>query len=272
MKRLTLLAIAVALVAPLAARGWTQKLGFDLIFNEGYYSSNWTGTEKTSASLTATLGHAAGLQLVKPVRFDHAGVIAFGQQLTQRDSVTWDRSKSEDKIQLDEVLRFTLGAWVDPLISVQLKSQFIDQSDATQTRWLNPLQLLETMGAGRRFYDDSTRFLSSQLGFAARQLWTAPSPMVADAGLSWITAFKTIVFSKNAGYSTQLTVYEPLIAFTSTPVNPVPQVDWQHELSARFNRALSGKLFLQLLYDENIVKAIRFKQTLGLGLSLAWPS
>jgi hypothetical protein len=268
-----LLLLAVALVAPLAAQGWTQKLGFDLIFNEGYYSDNWTGDEKTSGSLTATLGHAAGIQIAKPVRFDHAGVFAFGQQLTQRDSVTWDRSKSEDKVQLDEVLRFTLGAWVDPLASVQLKSQFIDQSDATKTRWLNPLQLLETMGAGRKFYDDSTRFLTSQLGFAARQLWSTPTPMVADAGLSWMTNFKTIVFSKNASYLTQLTVYEPLLAFTTgTTLKRTPQVDWQHELSARFNRALSGKLFFQLLYDENVTSAVRFKQTLGMGLSLTWPS
>jgi hypothetical protein len=267
------LAVCAALAAPVWAQGWTQKLGFDLIFNEGYYSDNWTGDEKSSGSLTATLGHSAGIQIAEPVRFDHASVFAFGQQLTQRDSVTWDRSKSEDKIQLDEVLRFTFGAWVDPLVSVQLKTQFLDQTDTTTTRWLNPLQLLETMGAGREFYDDSTRLLASQVGFSARQLWTTPAPMVADAGLSWMTAFKTIVFSKNAGYSTHLTVYEPLVAFASdTTLKRTPQVDWQHELTARFNRALSGKLFFQLLYDQNVVNAVRFKQTLGMGLSLAWPS
>jgi hypothetical protein len=270
MKRL----IVIALLASVATGGeWAQKLGFDLTANQGYYSSNWAGTEKTQASLTAMLGHSAGSQLAEKVRFDHQAALAFGQQLTQLDSTTWDLGKSEDKIQLDEILRFTLGAWVDPLASVQLKSQFVDQSDTLRTRFLNPLQLLETMGAGRRFWDDSTRALSSQVGVSARQLWQAPAAAVADAGLSWTSAFRTILFSKNAGYATQLTVYKPLLTFgATTDLAGLPEIDWQHELTARFNRVLAGKLFVQLLYDEKVVSAVRLKQTLGMGLSLAWPN
>ena len=282
MKSSIILAVlAVGLTLPASAgnadSGWTQQLGFELLFNQGYYSANWQGDEKTSGSLTASLDHDAQRQLAGPVRLEHEIALAFGEQATKLDSAAgggWDFSKSEDKIRLDEALRFTLGFWVDPIVSVQLKSQFLDQRDTASTRYLNPLELLESAGFGRRFFDDSTRTLTSEIGAAARQVFdrTADEP-VADAGISWTTAFKTIVFSRNAGYSSRLTLYKPLLVLGGdTEVGTWPQVDWENELSARFNKALSGKVFVRLLFDENVDEDVRLKQTLGMGLSLAWPT
>lgn len=272
-------ALAVLALAATAAEPgpWEQQAGFELLFNQGYYSTNWQGDEKTSGSLTASLDHLAQRQLASAVRFEHEMALAFGEQLTRRDSAAgggWESSKSEDKVNLDEALRFTLGFWVDPLLLVQLRSQFLDNRDTSQTRWLNPLQLLETAGFGRKFYDDSTRTLTSELGAAARQLFDAADTLtVSDAGVSWTTAFRTKVFSPNAGYSTRLTLYKPLLAFgTNTELGTWPLVDWQHELSARFNKFLSGKVFVQVLFDELVDPDVRLKQTLGMGLSLAWPA
>ena len=57
-------------------------------------------------------------------------------------------------------------------------------------------------------------------------------------------------------------------------VGNLPEVDWEHTLAARFTKALSGKLYVQMLWDEKDPENTdpRFKQTLGMGLSLAWPS
>lgn len=267
---LGLLAIAATAAEP---GPWKQQAGFELLFNQGYYSPNWAGDEKTSGSLTATLGHRAGRQFAPAVRFEHEAGLAFGEQLTRADSV-WVTSKSEDKVNFDEAVRFTLGFWVDPLLLVQLRSQFIDTRDPDATRWLNPLQLLETAGFGRKFYDDSTRTLTSELGAAARQLFDAADTLtVSDAGVSWNTAFRTLVFTPNAGYSTKLTLYKPLVAFgANTELGTWPQVDWQHELSARFNKVISGKVFAQALFDDRVDETPRLKETVGLGLSLAWPA
>jgi len=269
--------LALIVISAAGAGGWEQKLGFELLLNQGYYSSNWQGDEQTSGSLTATFGHRAQNQLARVVRFEHDMGLAFGEQLRERDSASgggWEVSKSEDKVRFDELIRFTLGGWIDPLVGLQLRSQFIDTRDSN-TLFLNPLQLLETFGGGRKFYDDSTRTLTTELGAAARQAWDAraTTDLVADAGVSWTTLFRTIVFTKNAGYSTKLVVYKPLVALGGeTTVGTWPQVDWEHELSARFNKALSGKVYVQLLFDEKVHDRPRLKQTLGMGLSLAWPA
>jgi hypothetical protein len=259
---------------------WVQKLGFELMFNQGFYSTNWQGDEKTSGSLTATLGHTAQKQLARPFRFEHDVALAFGEQAIRQEDETWDMSKSEDKIRFDELLRFTLGFWVDPLASVQLKSQFFSTDTSEQMHWLNPLQLLETVGVGRKFFDTEARTLTSELGVAARQLWdqTAEPDQVADAGVSWISAFRTILGSPGAEYKTRLTLYKPLVAFqTGGDLGTLPEVDWENDVSARFTRVLSGKLYVQMLYSdrglaEGETASPRIKQTLGLGLSLAWPS
>lgn len=252
--------------------GWKQQAGFELLFNQGYYSSNWAGDEKTSGALTASLNHLAHRQFTRRLRFEHEAELGFGQQLT-RDEEGWTASKSEDKVNLDELLRFTLGLWVDPLVLVQVRSQFLDNRDPDATYWLNPTQLLEAVGVGRRFFDDPVRTLTSEFGAAARQLFDrADTLTVSDAGLSWITGFRTRVFSPNAGYATRLTLYKPLVALGSADeLGTWPQVNWQHELSARFNKALSGKVFAQVLFDDRVDETPRLKQTIGLGLSLAWP-
>jgi hypothetical protein len=268
-----LAALLALLTAAAEPGGWAQHAGFELLANQGYYSPNWAGDEKTSGALTASLGHRARRQFTTKLRFEHEVALAFGQQLT-RDSTAWTASKSEDKVNLDELLRFTLGLWVDPLILGQLRSQFLDNRDPAKTYWLNPAQLLEAAGVGRRFFDDSTRTLTSEFGAAARQIIDAADTLtVSDAGLTWITAFRTLVFSPNAGYTTKLTLYKPLVAFgTATELGSWPQVDWQHELSARFNKYLSGKVFARLLFDDRVDETPRVKETVGLGLSLAWPA
>ncbi len=266
-----LVLVLVVASAQDAAGSWQQKLGFELLLNEGYYSSNWVGNEQTSGSVTAMLGHSAARQLSGKVKFEHELGLAFGQLLSH-DSLSdrWQTSKSEDKVRLDDVLRFTLGLWVDPLVSFRLKSQFIDGRN-TPTKYLNPIELLETGGVGRRFCDDSTRALTSQIGAAARQVFDRDTTAVADAGVSWITAFRHLLFSRDAEYTTKLVAYKPLLAFSSgAELGTWPVLDWEHAITARFNKALSGKVYVQVLFDETVHASPRLKQTLGMGLSLAW--
>ncbi|HDQ98987.1 MAG TPA: DUF3078 domain-containing protein [candidate division WOR-3 bacterium] len=278
MRSCLLVAVLAVLLLALTANaaqpgGWEQEAGFELLFNQGYYSPNWAGDEKTSGALTASIGHRAQRQFTGVLRLEHELELAFGQQLT-RNSATWTASKSEDKLNLDELLRFTLGLWVDPLVLVQARSQFLDGRDPQETQWFNPVQLLEAAGFGRKFFDDEVRTLTSEFGAAARQVFDRLDTLtVSDAGLSWTTAYRTRFFSPNAGYATRLALYKPLVAFgTDTELGTLPQADWRHELSARFNKVLSGKVFAQVLFDDRVDDTPRLKQTLGLGLSLAWPA
>lgn len=257
------------------ATPWQQNLDFELLFSQGYYSSNWLGEERTSGSATAGLNHRANNQLAPIIRFEHELGLAFGQQVTQTESAettVWTSIKSEDKIKLDEALRFTLGAWLDPILRLEAKSQFIDGRISPRT-FFNPLELFEAAGGGRRFYDDSTRMLTSELGIAFRQYWgrTSLDSLRADAGFKWTSAYRTRFFSPLASFATRLTFYEPLFKIGGeTELNRKPEIDWESELSVRFGRALSGRVAIQLLSDSRAPQP-RIKQILGLGLSLAWP-
>jgi hypothetical protein len=270
---LVFLLVLAGLAAAQDNAAWQQKLGFSLLLNEGLYSTNWQGDEKTSGSITASVDHAAQKQLAPALKFEHAVGLAFGQQVADEGDNGWQWSKSEDKIRLDEVLRLTLGIWVDPFVSAALKSQFIDGRDTTTERYVHPLELLEAAGVGRTFFDSEARALKSQLGAAARQLFDDLDTLgtVADAGLTWSTDFRTRLGTPDAGYSTKLVLYKPLVSFGSGhPVGTWPQLDWQHELNAKIGKFITAKAYVQLLYDEVVDDKLRFKQTLGLGLSYAW--
>lgn len=268
-----LVLILAGIAAAQADNAWQQKFGFSLMLNEGYYSDNWAGEEKTSGSATASIDHAAQKQLARALKFEHAIGLAFGQQVTDEDTLGWQWSKSEDKIRLDEVLRFTLGLWVDPYVSGALKSQFIDGRDTTVERYIHPVELLEAAGVGRTFFESEQRMLKSQLGAASRQLFDELDTLgtVADAGVTWSTDFRTQLGTPEAGYSSKLVLYKPLVSFGSGhPVGTWPQLDWQHELGAKIGKYITAKAFVNLLYDEIVHDKLRLKQTLGLGLSYAW--
>lgn len=266
---------ALALVVAIAAAqapGWGQRFNFSLLLNEGLYSANWTGEEKTSGSITAAVNHAAQKQFTRQFRFEHGIALAFGQQVTD-EGEAWRWSKSEDKIRLDEVARFTLGIWVDPFVSAALKSQFIDRRDTLRTRLVHPLEFLEAAGVGRTFFESEQRMLKSQVGAAARQLLDELDTLgtVADAGVTWSTDFRTRLGTPDAAYSSKLVLYKPLVAFgTGREVGTWPQLDWQHELGAKIGKFVTARAYVQLLYDEIVLDQVRFKQTLGLGLSYAW--
>jgi hypothetical protein len=273
--RNAVLVFALVLAGIAAAQdnaAWQQKFNFSLLLNEGLYSTNWQGDEKTAGSVTASIDHAAQKQLAPVLKFEHAIGLAFGQQVTDEGDDGWQWAKSEDKIRLDEVLRLTLGIWVDPFVSAALKSQFIDGRDTARQRWLNPLEFLEAAGVGRTFFESDARALKSQLGAAARQLLDAADTLtVSDAGVTWSTDFRTRLGTPDAGYSTKLVLYKPLVALGgSRDIGTWPQLDWQHELNAKIGKFITAKAYVQLLYDEVVNDRLRFKQTLGLGLSYAW--
>ena len=45
-------------------------------------------------------------------------------------------------------------------------------------------------------------------------------------------------------------------------------MNWEHILTAQLTRYLQTNLYFQLLYDKEIDKGVRIKQTLGMGVAV----
>jgi hypothetical protein len=265
---------------------WRITVTSGLTATQTAYSDNWAGGEAGSVSWAFTSLTEAGRQLSPKLNSTTVLKLAFGQTLTQtriNDSTTrWSKPlKSTDLIDLESVLRFTLQKFVDPYLAVRIESQFYDGSFPGLKRYLSPLKTTESGGFMKVFKDDpKTYTLKSRLGFALRQistkdmvdtvLLTTKRSTTNDGGLESVSDFKAQL-SSNLSYTSKLTLYKAL--FFSKSKEAVNDnwksidMNWEHLIGASITKYLQTTLNFQILYDKEIDKKARIKETLGLGLS-----
>lgn len=137
LKLLTLMLVAqadsAAGMAPQAAPAnpWATTIEASLMTTQNAYSDSWSGGEMGSVSWAANLAASAQRQHSAKVNHRNTAKLAFGQTLSQEEGTKRWRvpSKSTDLIDLESMLRLTLGLAVDPFASLRLESQFRDARD-----------------------------------------------------------------------------------------------------------------------------------------------
>ena len=164
-------AAAIAAVAPVGAAEWDVASELNLTLTQNAYSDNWNGQEVGSLSWAANSNTIIESQLTSVLNTRATTKLAFGQTHSQNlESRRWLKPvKSTDLVDFEEVLRFTLGGVVDPFASGHLESQFVDQSDAAKTEYLNPVKLTETFGVARAIIDEEDREWTTRIGGGLRQ-------------------------------------------------------------------------------------------------------
>ena len=125
--------------------------------------------------------------------------------------------KSTDEINFESVLRLTLGFIVDPFVSAQLQSQFWDKSDATLSRYFNPVDLNEALGVARQLVKHDKTELVSRLGFGLkqrfdRQVMDTLTQIRADkssnyGGVTFATDFTTPLAQEKISYTSKLVLF-----------------------------------------------------------------
>lgn len=155
--------------------------------------------------------------------------LALGYTMTQDTTRHWGKpAKSTDLVDLESVLRFTLGVFVDPFASLRLESQFIDTRDALFTRYLNPIKPTEGFGVVRVFIKQPKQELASKLGGAFKQvidrdvLTPDGRQTITDnyGGILFSTDFHTPLFGEQVTYLGRFSVFQALFFSkrTSSPV------------------------------------------------------
>ncbi len=264
-------------------RAWKTTLEASLGLTQAAYSDNWQGGEVGSIIWAANLHGTAEKQLSSLFKWENDLKLAFGQTHNQdKETKKWAApEKSTDKIRFDSILKFTLESWVDPYIAGIFESQFYDASNPDKRLYLNPIDLTESAGASKTFYDNEAGKASTRIGFGFRQKIAkyydsasdeTTTESTYDGGVEWVTDW-TKVLSETLNYTTKLSLFQAIF-YSESDVEGIgddwkaTDVAWENILTARVAKIVQVSLAWELRYDKQISPAGQFKETLALGL--AW--
>lgn len=266
------------------ATGWKKSLILDFTTAQSSYSDSWVGGEAGSLNWVTNLNGTAERQL-KPW-FNYRTILkaSFGQTLSQ-DATTHDWSKpkkSTDLIDWEHLGRFTTNKLVDPYLALRLETQFYLQMDHDVTAALRPLKLTESGGVARKFYTKDKDLVLSRLGLALRQIikpylvgtdtYTKKDSTLTDGGLESVTDV-SLTLNPRVLYVGKLSLYKAFFFSGSDKVKGTPyeddwkaiDVNWENQFRVQVSKVITVNLYTQLLYDKEVSKKGRFKETLALG-------
>ena len=285
MKRISLILIVLSLVAFSYAKGWKLESDLNFQLTQNQFSDNWKGTELSNITWVAKSNSSAEKQMAKWLNNKTTLKLAFGQtHLQQRDAagkISWAHpEKSEDKIDLESLYKFTLQSWVDPFFSLRGESQFLDQREANHTLVVNPILLTESAGVMKDIYKTPKNELNMRLGAAFREkldreqlvAGSMDRKMITtvDGGAEFVSEFKHIFFAMDANLKSKLWVYQALFNSKSKELNDdwkATDMIWDTVLTAKLWKSITANLSFTLKYDKEEIDEMQWKQILGLGLS-----
>jgi len=285
-----LVLVLLAMAAPLRAAedstitGWKKSLLVDFTTTQTAYSDSWSGGEAGSVNWVSNLNGAAERQVAPKFNLRSTLKMSFGQTLTQdAETKEWSKPiKSTDLIDWESVGRFTLNGFVDPYVALRLETQFYDGRSPAKKLYFSALKLTESAGIAKKMYARGDDFVTSRLGFGLRQIrakaitdpvtLATESKTVTDGGLESVTD-ASLSLSKNLRYTGKLTLFKALSfsdkdAFVGTPEEDdwkAVDVNLENIVSAAVSKIVTVNLYTQLLYDKQIEKKLRIKETLAIG-------
>jgi hypothetical protein len=278
--------VTLILIIQIFATPWNLSVDANLTLTQNAYSNNWTGGEAGLLTWVFNSNSLAEKQLNSKVNNKNTFKLAFGQIYNQdKETKEWlDPVKSTDLIDFESVLRFTLGAFVDPFASGRIETQFLDNSDTALDRFINPINFTEALGVARVWVKGEKREFSSRFGFGLKQiinrdeldtLGNRETKISNYGGFTFVTDFNTPLAQEKITFTSKLSVFEAVFYSEADELKGLPNenywkypdVNWENIFTASITKYLMVNLYLQFLYDKEIDNEIRIKETLGLGLT-----
>jgi hypothetical protein len=267
--------------------GWKYSIFTNLTLSLNGYSDNWAGGESSAFSWGWQFTGTAEKALSSWFKDNNTLKLAFGQTAVQeKDAVTGEKEwqklkKSSDLINFESVGSFTLKTVIDPFISVKIESQFTDIRDTAHTYYINPVTLSESFGALRSLVKGERVDWSVRVGGAVRQLidrnsdFALISKVINDGGVEIVTDCKISTKDNRLGYLTQLKAYDALFSSAADKLKGTPDennwrypdITWENTLGVTLTKYIMLNLYLQLLYDRDIDKDLRYRENAGLSLT-----
>jgi hypothetical protein len=268
--------------------GWKKSLVIDFTTTQTAYSDSWVGGEAGSVNWVSNLNGAAERQVSPKFNLRSTLKMSFGQTLTQNaETKQWAKPvKSTDLIDWENVGRFTLNGFVDPYVALRLETQFYDGRNPAKKLYFSPLKLTESAGIAKNLHARGEDFVTSRLGLALRQIRSkaitdpvtlaTESATVTDGGLEFVTDAK-LTLGKNLLYTGKLSLFKAVAFSEKDKVAGTPQEDdWkavdanlENIITAKITKIITVNFYTQLLYDKQIEKRVRIKETLAIGFAFS---
>ncbi len=267
---------------------WQPSIDFGLNLTQNSYSDSWTGGEAGNVTWVSRVDAILEKKVSSKFNFKNITKLQFGQTHTQDKTTTpkaWQKpTKSTDKIDIENVGRFTLDSFVDPYLALRLESQFLDASYDPLKRYINPILITESAGVARVLYEKDKDQILSRLGFSIRQNMNKmivdtvaeqfEYETTTDGGIESVTDIHYIL-SEQLNYIGKLTLFKAMFfskkdEFKNTPAEDywkAVDVNFESTVSASVSKYLVVSFYAQLLYDKQTDRRGRFKETLALGLT-----
>jgi hypothetical protein len=278
------------LAAGLFAEPWKIDINANVATTLNSYSDNWTGGEAGSFTWGSQFLGVAERQLNPKFNTKTTLKMQFGQTATQDNtSKAWSvPKKSTDLIDGEELLRYTLDAWVDPFASVRAISEFVDESDSMLTRYGNPLELTEAIGVSRTLKKSETAYWSTRVGGAARQLidrhrldtatGVRKTRVINDGGVEFDMDLKLENKRKWTTFLSSLRLYEALISSEANAEKGTsaendwryPHMKWENTLTLTYAKYIMLNVSAYAYFDKDIKSDIRLKETFSVGLTYSY--
>jgi hypothetical protein len=272
---------------------WKVSVLTNLTLTLNSYSDNWAGGEFSSLSWAWQFTGTADRPYASWVIHKNTLKLAFGQTALQQKLDTgkkrWQSpEKSTDLIDFESLLRFTLHTYVDPFVGVRAVTQFADMRIRDYNCYVNPLVVTESFGGIRDIIKSDRVTWSARLGGAFRQSVERNEPMrdslnmaekvTNDGGIEFVTDFKAASKDNRLSYVSQIKVYEAIFSSTADEVKGTPKEDywrypdvaWENTLGITLTKYVMLNIYGMLLYDREIDRDIRLKETLGLALTYSF--
>jgi hypothetical protein len=285
------LMIILMILCPVAfvhADPWTKSVDANLTLSQTAYTDNWVGGEAGNITWTFNSNSLAEKKLSAKVNNKNTLKLSFGQTHSQmQETKEWAKpTKSTDLIDFETLFNFTLGGFVDPFAAGRLESKFLDASDPEKDRYVNPLKFTESFGVIKYLMKGEKREWSNRLGGALRQkldrdvlvdaeTGARENQTTNDGGIEFVSELKSPLAGEKLAISSKLLVFQALFNSKADELKDQPNedywkspdVDWENIFTASITKYLMVNLYTQFLYDKEVDKGGRFKQTLSLGLT-----
>jgi hypothetical protein len=274
----------VCLFAAASAEQWELAPNTNLTVNQNAYGGNWIGTEIGLLLWAAGVDFGAEKQPSSLTNTKNRLKLALGYTTAQDAAGKCGTpGKSTDLIDLESVLRFTLGIFVDPFASARVESQFIAASDAELARYVDPMPLTEGFGVTRVIFTEPKRELTGKFGGAFKQnvdrqrldsLGMRTNVLDNYGGLLFTTDFNTPILGEAVTYVSKFSVFRALFfSGTRNLTGPnkghrrQPDISRDNTFSAGINKIITVNLFAALVFDREVAKGARLKETRARGFT-----
>ena len=181
--------------------------------------------------------------------------------------------KTDDKIDLESVLTYKIGPYINPFISASLKTQFTEGytydalgSATSVSNFFDPAYLTQTVGLGYQPVPEVKTRLGAALRevvvsqYGAAYIGDATKKVKVDGGVESVTEVGWTVM-ENIVLNAKLEIFAPLKQFDRMTLRS------DNTLSAKVNKFFSMNLNVQLVNEPEVQARTQIKQTLALGFN-----